>query len=183
MSSTRTTKAIQAVVTLLNTEKTRSMDMLRLLKLLYLADRESIRLTGRAIAGAHAVTMDNGPLDAEVYELAQGKHQDRAEWDQFIDRIHYCLEVKLDPGRGCLSDFEVELLQEVAKRYADLDTWALVEATHELEEWKLSHHPRTSTPIAFESIIDAMGRGKDKEAILELRREEAEFDALFSRPY
>ena len=111
----------------------------------------------------------------------KGRHHESAAWDQFLRSAHYRLEIKLDPARSLLSDFEVELLQVVAKRYEDFDTWALVEATHELDEWKLTHHPRTSTPIPLESIIDAVGRGKDKEAILELQREEAEFDALFSR--
>lgn len=157
------------------------MDLLRVLKLLYLADRECIRLTGRPVAGVRPIAMDNGPLDGEVYDLVKGRHPDSAEWDEYIGRAHYRLEIKTDPGRSYLSDFEVELLQEISRRYEDFDTWALVEATHELDEWKLAHHPRTSTPIPFESIIDAVGRGKDKEAILELHREEAEFDALFSR--
>src|SRR5262245_9212871 len=61
-----TMKAIQAAAVLLRFDDG-AMDYLRLLKLLYIADREALRETGRPISYSRTIAMDNGPLSSEVY--------------------------------------------------------------------------------------------------------------------
>ena len=58
-------KTIQAVGVLLRLARGR-MGRLRLLKLLYIADRESLREFHRPIIGSRTVAMKNGPLHNEV---------------------------------------------------------------------------------------------------------------------
>ena len=64
-------KAVQAAAVLLRNEGTK-MTRLRLLKLLLIADRKSIKEMGVPILGSKIVAMDNGPLHSEIYDLIKG---------------------------------------------------------------------------------------------------------------
>ncbi|HEV3345340.1 MAG TPA: hypothetical protein VG125_33490 [Pirellulales bacterium] len=88
-----------------------------------------------------------------------------------------------DPGVGRLSVHEVEKLQEVCERYASVNDWQLAqEITHGFKEWQDHYRHGTSTIIPFEDIVDAVGRGEDKEAILNDLRNEVNADAAFGGP-
>lgn len=65
-------KTIQAVGVLFRAEGVQRANCMRLLKLLYIADRESIREVGRPITGGAVVAMERGPVLEEVYDLIPG---------------------------------------------------------------------------------------------------------------
>src|ERR1035441_6261599 len=102
-----TLKAVQAAAVLLK-EENGTMSRLRLLKLLYIADRESIAETLRSITGDDVMAMDHGPVLSKTYRLI--KREAGAEnviWDKYIaqdgDRNHALVA---DPGDGRLSEYE-----------------------------------------------------------------------------
>ena len=78
-----TEKAIQVAGVLLR-EEGKSMTRLRLLKLLLIADRQSLRETGRPILGSRIVAMDNGPLHSDVYDLIKGAHNSAPAWSAYF---------------------------------------------------------------------------------------------------
>ena len=63
-----TLKIVQAAAVLLK-EEAGQMTRLRLLKLLYIADRESLAETLRPISGDDVVAMDHGPVLSSTYKL------------------------------------------------------------------------------------------------------------------
>ncbi len=67
-----TRKAIEAAATLLRLAPHRIMGRKRLLALLYIADRESLKRRGRPIVGGRLCAMDYGPIHSEVYDLIKG---------------------------------------------------------------------------------------------------------------
>ena len=64
-------KTLQASGVLLQLDANR-MAYIRLLKLLYIADRELLAETGRTLTGDEAVAMKNGPVLSRVYDLIKG---------------------------------------------------------------------------------------------------------------
>ena len=72
-----TRKTIEAAATLLRLAPYRRMSRKRLLALLYLADRESLKPTGRPIIGGRLVAMDYGPIHSEVYDFIKGGIRNR----------------------------------------------------------------------------------------------------------
>ncbi len=75
-----------------------------------------------------------------------------------------------------LTRAEVARLQEVSHRYALIDTWQLVESTHELSEW-IAVYPggNTSRPIPPGVVLEAMGISKEEaKAILESEKDSDE---------
>jgi uncharacterized phage-associated protein len=173
-------KTIQAIAALLHFHESKEMSYLRMLKLLYLADRESLKETGRPITGDRVVAMEHGPVLSSVYDLIKGEHTGWAEWSKFLGKKGYLVELLQDPGNGALSKYEIGKLRELAGRYAEQNDWDIVEIVHELEEWKKNDPGKSSKPIPIEDILDAIGRGADKDAILQDAHDQAAFDRLFA---
>lgn len=173
-----TRKAIEAAATLLRLNRYRCMDRKRLLALLYIADRESIKRAGRPIIGGRLVAMDHGPIHSDVYDFIKGGHWEQPKWSKHFANDGYVVQLTDEPEITSLSRFEVDLLDEVTQDNAKHGTWDLAESTH-YEEWKKNHSPKTSTKIRLEDVLDAVGRGKDKDAIARTAEDIQFFDKLF----
>ena len=172
-------KAIQAASVLLRFDPTRQMSRKRLLALLYLADRAAIKETGRPIIGGHPVAMDHGPIHSEVYDLIKGGTSFEQEWSEHFQNSGYKLELTHDPGILSLSRYEIGKLNELSETYANKDEWEVANVTHDLPEYEKNYVVGTSKKIPLEDIIEHVGRGADKEAILKDAQEKALFDSIF----
>jgi uncharacterized phage-associated protein len=177
-----TEKTIQAVGVLLQHAKGR-MCYLRLLKLLYIADRENLRLSRRPIIGSRIVAMHKGPIHSKVYDLIKGEHVDEPLWSKYFQKDGYEIKLLEDPGRSKLSVAEVRILTEISERYQESDEWDLVEITHKFPEWDKNFPDKTantSQTISFEDLIDAVGLTQEKQTILDEAKEEAEIDRILA---
>lgn len=180
MRRLNTSRAIQAIAVLMRDAHRASMSRLRVLKLLYIAEREVLKETGRPLLGSKVVAMDHGPLHSAVYDLLKGQHIDEPLFSSYFSRHGYVVTCHGDPGVAELSPYEIGKLQEVVARYRDADDWFLAhEVTHEFEEWKRSYRPGTSSEIPLESIFAGVGRGSEAGQLVQEEREQAEFDRLF----
>ncbi len=175
-------KAIQAIGVLLHTSSTSHMNYMRLLKLLYIADRESLRDTGRPITGDRVMAMERGPLPSTVYSLIKGQHMEAPRWNKFFHRQRYEIGLTGEPGVGELSRYEIEKLEEIAQRYEDKDEWEMVQLTHEFPEWKKNDPGQSARPIPVEDILEAVGRSQDIQLIIQDEKDRATFDRLFNTP-
>jgi uncharacterized phage-associated protein len=153
---TSTEKKIQAVAVLLRAEGNRT-DRLRLLKLLYIADRESLKERGSPIVGGKVVAMKHGPLHSEVYNLVKGEHDSEQLWSEYFSSEGNTVTLLKDPGRLELSPYEIEKLIEVSNRHRLDDTWDVAEATHEFGEYLACYQEGTSRTIPLEKILAELG--------------------------
>ena len=154
------------------------MSFLRLLKLLYIADREWFAKTGESITGDRAVAMKHGPVLSNVYDLIKGNGSKAGLWDDHIHTDGFEVTLVANPDRDELSKGIVEKLTEVVERYRFIDDWALSEHTHEFQEW-VDHYQSPSSPIPWQDILRAQGK---PELIAVVEREEAArevFDDVF----
>ena len=81
----------------------RSMDRMRLLKLLYIADRELLAESGGTLTGYCAVAMKNGPVLSRVYDLIKGIVVPPEDWGRYLRSEGYKVVLVEDPGRGELT--------------------------------------------------------------------------------
>jgi len=160
---TTTEKQIQAASVLVRSEGGR-IDRLRLLKLLYIADRESLAQRAYPIIGGRVAALDNGPLHSEVYDLIKGVHGEWGHWARFFANDGHSVVLVTDPGTDELSEFEVEQLTTVSAEFREIDTWAVVEKTHEFPEWIDRHQKGSSRPIPVELILQSVGFNEDEIA-------------------
>lgn len=174
-------KAAQAVASLLRREPHKRMNYYRLLKLLYIADRQSVIETGRPIIGGRLIAMKRGPLHSATLDLMQGKDTAAVEWAKYFRTDHYEVEMVADPGNGDLSKREIGLLNRVRDEHEREDEWQVGEFTHHFSEF-LQHQPtgdRSVNTIPFSDLLAAVGRSQDAAAIEQDAREKAIFDRTF----
>ncbi len=172
-------KGLQASGVLLRLEDGQ-MPFMRLLKLLYIAERETLAETAAPIVGDRVVAMARGPVMAHVYDLIKGQSSGSAEWSASIETRGYAVKLVDDPGRGRLSKGEIEKLTDVSERYRSKDHWEISELTHDFPEWR-QHYPGDgpggSYPIPWQDVLRAQGREDLIEAVEE---REATLDHLHS---
>jgi len=173
-------KAIQAVSVLLRCAgRTATDNYLRVLKLLYIAEREALKETGFFITGDRISAMKNGPVLSHVYDLIMNRDPHNETWNRFVERENYNICLIDDPGKGKLSRYEVKKLQEVWERYRLTDEWELVQETHGYLEWQRNNPGESSKRIPLEDILEAVGRSADRELIEQRARNSAAFKASF----
>ena len=181
MQRAKAQKIIQAAAVLMRAEQSREMNYMRLIKLLYAADRKSLELTGRSITGDRVMAMEKGPVLSGTLDMIKGQNTSSVEWQRFFQKVHYRIEMTDNPGVSELSKHEIEILQSISGQYEDCDEWDLVEKTHKFEEWIKYFQPATSIEIPLAAILDAVGRGGDKDRIIQENQDREAFDQFFSQ--
>ena len=174
-------KAIQAIGVLFRNDRVRRMNYMRVLKLLYIADREALGETGRPITGGPAVAMERGPVLEEVYDLIRGLHAEMPTWDEHFQKDRYDLVLRKDTDVGRLSRYEIRKLQAVAQKYAECDEWELSRLTHAFAEWKKNDPGTSSRPIPLADMLEAAGQGESAGEIVEEACEKVRIERLFGR--
>lgn len=176
-------KAIQAAGVILRQEPGGRINYMKLLKLLEIAERESLRHSGTTITGDRLVAMERGPLPSNIYDLIKGEHISLQRWETFICREGYHVALRENPGVSRLSRFEIETLQEVATRHANHDEWEMVKITHEFEEWtKNKPDSGSSRDIPIRDVLLAVGKSEEEaDAILSEADAQQQMDQFFSR--
>ncbi len=140
-------KTIQALGVLFRSDRVTCMNSMRLLKLLYIADREALKETGRPITGGPVAALERGPVLEEVYDLIRGQHREMPLWSSFVRRNRYEVELLREPDVGQLSKYEIRKLQAIAERHEQDDEWALSQLTHKFPEWQKNDPGKSSRPI------------------------------------
>ncbi len=162
-------KTVQAICLLLKAKGRDRLEYISILKLLYIADRESLQERGATITGDFPVAMKNGPVLSEVYALINREREEGLRfWLDFLHREDYDLEMKGDPGDDLLSPYEERKLVHVAERFGDLTWRQLVDLTHEFEEWKANDptkQGRNVSEIPIDDILRAVGQWDNAAAI------------------
>lgn len=160
------TKTIQASAVLLKAEPNHCMSRLRLLKLLYIADRESLTERARPITGDCPVAMDHGPVLTNTYDLIKGESYNAPQWETYIQSRGRDSVLVSEPGVGSLSRYEIAKLHSVEHRFQNRDDWEIAEFTHTFEEWIRNIPPKgSSKAIPVEDILAATGTLQLKDKI------------------
>jgi uncharacterized phage-associated protein len=174
-------KTIEAAAVLLRTDRTQRMNYMKLLKLLYIADRESIKETGRPITGDHVVAMERGPVLSRTLDLIRGLDARSDQWSRFIEEDHHYVKLIESPGRGHLCRADIQTLERVAGRFEDYDEWDMVEYTHTLPEWLKNKSGTASRPIPLGDILSALGMADKEQDISARARESSAIRSFFGR--
>ncbi len=158
------------------------MNYMRLLKVLYIAEREILAESSTPLTGSTVIAMKRGPVLEDVLHLIRGEHSATHKWAAYIQVDRYRLEMVKDPGVRLLSRYVARKLEEVATRYENLDEWGMVEITHKLPEWQINDPGDSSQEIPLAHILEAVGRLDDLERIVANAREDESARAFSMSP-
>lgn len=164
-----------------------SLAFIKLLKLMYLAERLSFLRYGVPLTGDHFVSMKNGPVLSETYDHIKGEIPSApGGWDSWVkDQADYMVGLP-DDRLGVrpdqleeLSYSDIELLDEVWCQYGHMDRWDLVRLTHDLPEWE--HPGASSRPIKWHTLFRAIGYSDEAATALEKHlRDQSALDRHFA---
>jgi uncharacterized phage-associated protein len=167
-------KATQVAALLLKLRGTQRMKFLKLLKLMYIVDREALSRWGRPVSTDTHVSMDKGPVLSRVYSLINEEQCEPTFWTRHIvPAPGYDVRLDADPGDDELSRAEEELIHEVFVRHGHKNRWQIVKELHDLPEWQDPHG--SMIPIAISDILSALGKSRADIAAIE---EQLEADAF-----
>lgn len=138
------------------------MNYLKLMKLLYLADRESLKRHGEPISGDRYVSMDHGPVLSQTLNLINGGVEfEKDGWNHWIaDKADYEVSLRRKAPRDALdelSEAELDVLDAIHDKFGKWDKWRLRDYTHRhCAEWQ--DPEGSSIPIEIVDIFKALGR-------------------------
>ena len=157
-------KATQAAGFLLGLHQ-EPMPYLRLIKLLYLADRQSLIETGATITGDRFVSMTHGPVLSGCLDLIQNPPRGGPSyWNEHIERDGVRTVALIgDPGWRSLSEYQTTILERVFERHRSEADWQIVDHTHALPEW--DDPGRSPRPIDPAQILRFAGYSEDEVAL------------------
>ena len=156
-------KAAQVIAYLACKAPGRTLDVLKAIKLVYLADRESIAKFGAPILDERRVSMPHGPVNSQTYSHVNGEYDlDACGWSAFLeDRANHQLAVKsgiADDELEELSEADIQCLDTVWTKFGGMDKWQIRDWTHEsdnIPEWEAPQG--SSAPIPLERIMTMVG--------------------------
>lgn len=153
-----------------------TINHMKLIKLLYIAERRALLRWGRPITFDWYVSMPHGPvlsftLDKINQQAAPGSE---SYWHRYIsERRNHEISLKdaSEIPNDQLSPAEEALLDEVYAEFGKLNQWELRDYSHTLPEWQ---DPKGSRlPIRIEDILLSEGLSDDdvREVVDSLRAE------------
>ncbi|MCY4448890.1 MAG: Panacea domain-containing protein [Chloroflexi bacterium] len=163
-----------------------SMPHLKLMKLLYIADRESYRRCGSPITGDEMVSMSNGPVLSHTYDLMIERAKRPSDyWSSYVGALHeetlaLADGINEETFLGALSQANRDVIDYVWTQWGRMSARELVKHTHGFREWQ---DPRgSSRPIdRYELFIGLGMEDGEAEALVERNEEREAIDAAFRR--
>lgn len=161
------------------------MAHLKLMKLLYLADREAMAQYGAPISGDRIVAMPHGPVLSMTLNLMDGDVESSPDgWDSLIsDKENHELSLKRAVTRDDLDELsqaDIDVLAAVWKQFGHMDKWAIRDYTHDhCPEW--TDPNGSSNPIPYANVFRALGQPENVAMELGARIEaERSLDKIFA---
>ena len=154
------------------------LDQYKLVKLLYLADREHFRRFGRPITFDRYVAMEFGPVASIAYDLVRRKQVLGVRLEDLPFEIHkhgtlYLVgKPKRDVRRDIFSRSDLLVLDEIVQKYSKASFDELYEITHDHFAYDRAWQNRNSNAdqMRFEDFLD-------EEAAKEAKVSDLEFTA------
>lgn len=135
-------KVTQALAYLLSLDDNKKMERVKLIKLLWAADRMHIRRYGRTISESSYYAMYHGPVCSLALDIAQNSKYSLSDDDvKYIDYFFTSDSVDTamskNPGDDYLSNSDKEVLKQAFDTFSTMKTFELADRiSHNYPEWK-----------------------------------------------
>ncbi len=151
------------------------LSLLKLMKLMYLAERRSLEKYGEPMIGDRLCSMEHGPILSHTLNHMNGLRESSPDgWDSWIsDRANHELalvkpitDVRND--LDLLSDADIEILEELWNGFGALTAFELRDYTHDAcAEWEDPEN--SSIPIPYSRLLRCVGYDTNVARELEQR--------------
>ncbi|MDP9178978.1 MAG: Panacea domain-containing protein [Gemmatimonadota bacterium] len=129
------------------------MSYMKLIKLLYFADRKALLQLGRPITYDQWVSMPHGPVLSRTYDLvaAEPDPSDPTYWHRYISRYdRYEVQLIEEAPNGELAPAEEAILKEVFEEWGNKTRWDVRDASHNFPEYRRTS---SSVRISYREVL------------------------------
>lgn len=187
-------KLVQAIAYMSSSGVT-GLDKLKIVKLLFLADKQHLLKVGRPILGDRYSCMPYGPVPSQSFNIIRDvidadpemRPIAEARFDEFLEidrsRKHPALVAKKAADLDIFSESEIAALDAAINSYGMLTGPALVNLTHDDPIWTIPDKNRkqgSSVEIPFELFFEVNG-ADDMLEFARAQQENRDFDSAISR--
>jgi len=140
------------------------MPYMKLVKLLYNLDRESLKRWGRPVTYDEAFSLRHGLVLSITLDKAETSDPILPSyWDEYIRTSGYNARLINEIDDGELSDAEVELIQELADQYREASPFDIEKEHHDPDLFPEWENPGLSRiPTSISKILSAVGYSDEK---------------------
>lgn len=144
------------------------MNYMKLIKLLYIVDRQALLSWGRPVTYDTYVATDKGLVLNQTLSLINEGVEPGYEcyWSKWISEIeHSSVKLLAECPTEELSEAEIELIHNVFDQYRHIDKWELSNIFYQFSEWQ---DPQGSViPITYQDILRCNGKTDVEIAAIE----------------
>jgi uncharacterized phage-associated protein len=147
-----------------------TLPYMKLIKLLYLSERVAVQRWGESMSGDKFVSMPQGPVLSQTYNLIQSGGRDG--WSEYIKgEANYSVtltgQILVREDFDELSNAELSILSKIFHDFGHMTQWELVDYTHDnCTEWE---DPQGSSyPINIDTLIQALDIATEEKQALHL---------------
>ncbi|MCH9852739.1 MAG: SocA family protein [Alphaproteobacteria bacterium] len=163
-------RAEQIVAFFAMQEADKKINIMKVIKLIYLADRKCIEKHGFPISDDDHVSMKHGPVCSKIYNRLKpnsenstpnARRSPRKRFDKLLkERMENDISLMnqnlLADDLDELSDAEIAIMQEIWQKFGAMDQFELRNWTHQhIPEWQ--DPGRSSIPIELKTIMKYVG--------------------------
>lgn len=144
-----------------------SIDVLKVAKLLYLADREFMARYDFPILLDYLVSMPHGPVTSMTLNYINGMTDDRDHWEDFVvgragNKVGTARQDISIDDLDELSEAELHVLEATWDQFGHMSAWEIRDYTHaNCPEWEDPHG--SSYPIPYERVLKFLRKEKSAE--------------------
>ncbi len=151
-----------------------TINVLKLVKLIYLADRECMARYEFSILNDQLVSMNHGPVNSITYNHIKGCGHEQGVWGEFIaDRVHHDVSIAQaelsDDQLDELSQAELEVMHDVWAKFGGMTRF-------QLRNWTHNHCPEWEDPegssqrIPYERVFEILGKPAELAEEIKIER-------------
>jgi uncharacterized phage-associated protein len=166
------------------------IDKLKIIKLIYFADRYHFRKYYRTITGDDYYSMDHGPVASGVLDIINNNRSfGRGKWieykDNYLDVENNTVRSKSDIDEDEFSDSDVEVLEEIWEKFGSKTGNNLRNLTHRYPEWMKTQYQLESTSRVRINELDFLldPQNESLDPLCELSEEKKDLIKEYIRLY
>ncbi len=157
-------KATQALNYLARQERSKKINKMKALKLIWAADRYHLRKYARPVTGDRYMAMQYGPVASSVKDIAEKSDFLSEEEKNYSGRYikpmdRYTLLSVREPDLAVFSQTDLEAINFAKNCFGSMNQFDLSEATHQYPEWakfasRFKTNAATREPMSFKDFFD-----------------------------
>jgi len=160
--------------------------VLKLMKLMYLAERESLHQYGEPMIGDALVSMPHGPVMSTTLDhMNDFIESEQGGWDDWIsDRENHCVSLKVDENPVDnlleLSEADIDIIDAIYNDFGAMSSYEIRDYTHNhCPEWEDPND--SSSPIPYDRLLKNVGYTPEAaEEIKQRINEQTKLDNMLS---